>query len=65
MSQAFRVGFIGLVLAITAVAAACSPFASAVLPGPLLTVETRGGHCLEGMCESRTVIVRDGRVHRT
>lgn len=31
--------------------------------GPLVTVETRGGHCLEGACGSTTVIESDGRIH--
>jgi hypothetical protein len=46
------------------IVAACS--ALPVEPdGPLVVVSTRGGECPEGMCTSRTVIERDGRVHRT
>ncbi|MEO5884187.1 MAG: hypothetical protein ABIQ58_01550 [Candidatus Limnocylindrales bacterium] len=33
--------------------------------GPLVTVSTRGGECLDGPCGSTTIIERDGRVHQT
>ena len=46
--------------------AACSPAAvTSLLPPtrlPLVTVTTRGGHCLEGACGSTLVIERDGRL---
>ena len=49
--------------------AACSPAAVAsLLPPstlPLVTVTTRGGHCLEGACGSTLVIERDGRLRQT
>jgi hypothetical protein len=54
------------VVAIAAVVAVCSSGVSIPSPiatGPLLTVETRGGLCPEGMCGSVVVIERDGRVH--
>jgi hypothetical protein len=48
--------------------AACSPAAVAsLLPiasGPLVTVTTRGGECVNGPCGSSIVIERDGRVHQ-
>ena len=45
--------------------AACSSAGSVELPGtgPLVTVQLRGGHCMEGMCDQRVVLERDGRVH--
>jgi hypothetical protein len=58
---------IGLV-AIALAAMACSPSAIAsLLPsaGPLVTVTTRGGHCIDGPCGSTVVIERDGRLHQT
>jgi hypothetical protein len=56
-------------LALAGSLAACSSAAQVSLPvdvpgtGPLMTVQMRGGHCMEGMCESRVVLERDGRVH--
>ena len=39
------------------------PSASAVPPGPLVSVETRGGHCVAGApCGSIVVLDSDGRV---
>ena len=32
--------------------------------GPLLTVTTRGGLCVDGPCGSTIVIERDGRIHQ-
>ena len=31
--------------------------------GPLVTVQSRGGMCPEGMCDTTVVLERDGRVH--
>lgn len=45
------------------VLAACSEVPALPASGPLVTVTTRGGECLEGPCGSSTVIERDGRVH--
>ena len=53
-------------IAIVAVAAACSPGSPIPIPfatGPLVTVETRGGLCVNGPCGSTVTIERDGRVH--
>ncbi|TAK01586.1 MAG: hypothetical protein EPO36_04825 [Chloroflexota bacterium] len=59
---------VGTILLVT-VAAGCSylsrsttspgPTAS---PGPLLSVETRGGHCIGGTCGAIVVLESDGRV---
>ena len=58
-----------LVVAIASLAAGCSALSSAsILPqftGPLVTVTTRGGECLDGPCGGTVVIERDGRVHQT
>ena len=47
---------------------ACSPDAvTSLLPipsGPLVTVTTRGGECVNGPCGSTIVIERDGRIHQ-
>ncbi len=60
-----RSGTLWLVVAIVALAGCSS--AAEVLPaaglGPLVTVHSRGGMCPEGMCDSRVVLERDGRVH--
>jgi hypothetical protein len=60
---------LAIVLAAIALAViACSPSAIAsLLPsaGPLVTVTTRGGHCIDGPCGSTVVIERDGRLHQT
>lgn len=48
---------------------ACSEIAtSSLLPvvnGPLVTVTTRGGECIDGPCGSTVVIDADGTVHQT
>jgi hypothetical protein len=58
-----------LLILVGAMLAACSPAAVAsLLPaalGPLVTVTTRGGECVNGPCGSTIVIERDGRVHQT
>ena len=55
------------VLAILTVAlVACSSIpAIPAASGPLVTVTTRGGECLDGPCGGTTVIERDGKVHQT
>jgi hypothetical protein len=36
-----------------------------VAVGPLVTLETQGGHCMEGACGGTVAIDTDGRVHST
>jgi hypothetical protein len=51
---------------VAALVAACSPdgtIAVSLGTGPLLTVETRGGECLNAPCGSTVTIERDGTVH--
>lgn len=45
--------------------AGCTPTSSVTLPGtgPLVTVQLRGGHCVNGPCDSSVILERDGRVH--
>jgi hypothetical protein len=31
--------------------------------GPLLTIESRGGHCMDGPCGQTLIVEYDGRVH--
>ena len=57
---------IALTVLVAVLATACSSvpgLPSAIASGPLVTVETRGGECLNGPCGSKTAIERDGRVH--
>lgn len=58
-----------LVVSIGATLLACSPTAVAsLLPaaaGPLVTVTTHGGECVDGPCGSTIVIERNGRIHQT
>jgi hypothetical protein len=45
---------------------ACGSAVASLLPepgGPLVTVTTRGGECMDGPCGSVVVIERDGTVH--
>jgi hypothetical protein len=35
------------------------------LEGPIVTVDSRGGRCVDGECLATVVIERDGRVHDT
>jgi hypothetical protein len=56
-----------IVLAIVAlVLAGCGSTVASLLPdssGPLVTVTTRGGECMDGPCGSVVIIERDGTVH--
>lgn len=63
-----RIVRLGLVVWIGWLVGACSPETVASLvptPGPLVTVTTRGGECMDGPCGSTIVIERDGRIHQT
>lgn len=62
MSNHLRVA---LAMTLLLVLAACSQAPALPASGPLVTVTTRGGECLQGPCGSSTVIERDGRVHLT
>ena len=59
-----------VVLLLAVLLAACQsiPAVASLAPvaaGPLVTVKTRGGECVNGPCGGTTVIERDGRVHQT
>ena len=56
--------FAAAVLGLAAVAVGCALVAQNAPPGPLVTIETRGGECPAGACKSLVLIERDGRVHR-
>jgi hypothetical protein len=47
------------------VVAGCQLFPGVTSTGPLVTVETRGGRCVQGPCGATVAIERDGRVHAT
>jgi hypothetical protein len=60
--------FVLVLFLLTFVAGACSSDGRLSVPvpgatGPLLTVESRGGECMDGPCGSTVVIERDGTVH--
>jgi hypothetical protein len=61
MPRAIWLLVLGAVLAV----AACTSAGGVALPGtgPLVTVQLRGGHCVNGPCDSSVVLERDGRVH--
>jgi hypothetical protein len=63
-----RLGGLALAITLGVTLVACSPAAIAsVLPvpsGPLVTVTTRGGECVDGPCGSQIVIERDGQIHQ-
>ena len=59
-----------VVVLMALVAAGCQsiPAVASLAPvagGPLVTVTTRGGECVNGPCGGTTVIERDGRIHQT
>jgi hypothetical protein len=64
-----RFARLALFVSIGVVLLACSPAAVAsLLPaaaGPLVTVTTHGGECMDGPCGSTIVIEREGRMHQT
>lgn len=61
-----RVLAIALIVLTGALLAACSSLPGVpAQSGPLVTVTTEGGHCINGPCGSTIVIERDGRVHQT
>jgi hypothetical protein len=53
-------------LAVVSLLAACSPLPLPipVATGPLVTIETRGGLCVDGPCAATVSVERDGRVHQ-
>jgi hypothetical protein len=56
---------IALVALLALALAACSSAVASLIPepsGPLVTVTTRGGECIDGPCGSVVVIERDGTV---
>jgi hypothetical protein len=40
-----------------------TPSPSPTPTGPLLTIESRGGHCMDGPCGRTLIVEFDGRVH--
>jgi hypothetical protein len=44
-------------------AASPSPAPTATPSGPLLTIESRGGHCADGPCGTTYILEFDGRLH--
>jgi len=70
MQTARRARVIDLVASLVVVAlfaSACASRVSVPLPvgsGALVTVETRGGLCVDGPCGTTVVIERNGRVHQ-
>ena len=55
-----------LLIAVAMLASACSggtPTPRPTPAGPLVTVETRGGLCVDGPCGTTVLLERDGRVH--
>jgi hypothetical protein len=64
-----RVTRAALIVAVSGLLNACTPAAIAsllpVAAGPLATVTTRGGECVNGPCGSTIVIERNGQVRQT
>jgi hypothetical protein len=59
---------VGLLLAVLLSACQSIPAVASLAPvaaGPLVSVTTRGGECVNGPCGGTTVIERDGRIHQT
>jgi hypothetical protein len=54
-----------VILAVALVIVAACDLIPTPAGGPLVTVTTRGGKCVDGPCGSTTVIERDGTVHVT
>lgn len=56
------IAIVVLVVAAAGLLAGCSMLGPAA-SGPLVTVELRGGHCINPPCGGKVVLERDGRVH--
>jgi hypothetical protein len=57
---------IALLACLTLAIAACGTAVASLIPepgGPLVTITSRGGECMDGPCGSVVVIERDGTVH--
>jgi hypothetical protein len=54
-----------MIVAIAFAAAACGAAGNVNIPGtgPLVTVSTRGGMCMDGPCGRSVILDRDGKVH--
>jgi hypothetical protein len=62
-----RLAQLAVAAALAFAVAACSPAAVSLVPvatGPLVTVTTQGGECVDDPCGSTIVIERDGRIHQ-
>jgi hypothetical protein len=55
---------VSLVISLVLAGCAASPASPTPAAGPLLTVQTRGGECVDGPCGTTVVVARDGRVHQ-
>jgi hypothetical protein len=53
-----------VLLAVAVAGCGLVPVPAASPSGPLLTVTAQGGRCVEGVCQSVTVIEQDGRAHQ-
>jgi hypothetical protein len=50
-------------LFVVALIAGCEVFPGVTPTGPLVTIESRGGQCVDSPCDRTVAIERDGRVH--
>jgi len=62
-NRPFRVHLAVLILVAMAASVAACGFGGASASGPLVTVEMRGGECVNGPCGMTVVLDRDGSVH--
>jgi hypothetical protein len=51
------------IVGVLAIVAGCAAPAASTAPGALLTVELRGGMCVNGPCDTTVILDHDGRVH--
>jgi len=62
MQGASRALFVTVILVVAVVVAACRSGVSTA-PGPLVTIETRGGECFAAPCGQTVILELDGSVH--
>ncbi len=58
-----QLAILAVIVAVMAIVAGCAGPAPSTAPGPLLTVQLRGGMCVNGPCDTTVILDHDGRVH--
>ena len=62
-SRRLRLAMLAVLVCVLPIVAGCAAPVASTAPGALLTVEVRGGRCVDGPCDTIVTLEKDGRVH--